>query len=204
MLLEPEIQKEIVERSMASLLTSRLLDIFFAVTILILFAPLWIVMTLLIRIDSKGPVIFKQQRVGKDGKVFSLYKFRTMYEYAKEQEYAPTSPDDPRITKRGRFLRRTSFDEIPQCINILKGEMSLIGPRPEMEFLVKKYTPLERTRLLIKPGLTGLWQIYGRKDIPLYNNMEYDFFYLLHRSLWLDLVILGKTMGVIVMGKGAY
>ncbi len=202
-LLKTDYQKKL-ESQTAHLFLKRLIDIVLSLTAIILFAPVWILVILLIRIDSKGNAVFIHQRIGKNGKPFMLYKFRTMCIDADSQEYAPVSLDDKRITKIGRLLRRTSLDEFPQFINVLKGEMSLVGPRPEMEFIVKKYTELERARLLVKPGITGLWQIRGRKDLPLHQNVEYDLYYITHRSIWLDLKIILETIIVVWKGKGAY
>jgi lipopolysaccharide/colanic/teichoic acid biosynthesis glycosyltransferase len=182
----------------------RALDIVFALAGLFIFLPFWLLIGLLIRFDSPGKAVFTHTRVGKNGKPFTLYKFRTMYRGVKDEELAPQSPDDKRITKIGRFLRRTSLDEMPQLINVLKGDMSLVGPRPEMPFIVEHYSPQERKRLLVKPGLTGLWQIMGRKDLPLHHNVEYDFYYITRRSLWMDFVIILKTVAVVISGKGAY
>ncbi|MGQ9733011.1 MAG: sugar transferase, partial [Candidatus Zipacnadales bacterium] len=119
-------------------------------------------------------------------------------------EEAPSTEEDARITSVGRWLRRSSLDELPQLWNVLRGEMSLVGPRPEMPFIVEQYEPWQRRRLDVKPGLTGLWQILGRKDLPLRDNIEYDFYYIRNRSLTLDLVILLKTIGVVLRGRGAY
>lgn len=184
--------------------TKRLLDFLASLILLIVLFPLWIIIVILIRLDSKGKTLLKQDRSGKDGKIFKMYKFRTMNSDAKLYEKAPTTPNDPRITRIGKFLRKTSLDELPQLINILKGEMSLVGPRPEMPFIVKDYTKWQRKRLEVKPGLTGLWQILGRKDLPLHQNIEYDFYYLQNQSFFLDLVILVKTIWVIITGKGAF
>lgn len=181
-----------------------MVDIFFSLLILTLLAPFWLLIILFIHLDSRGKALFVHERIGKNGKPFQLYKFRTMVDGSSDQEFAPVSLDDKRITRIGKFLRRTSLDEIPQFWNVLKGEMSIVGPRPEMGFIVKKYTILEKTRLLVKPGITGLWQIRGRKDLPLHLNVEYDFFYIQHESLWLDLIILFKTISVVISGKGAY
>ncbi len=191
------------QKSVYSLL-KRLIDIAVSGLALVVFAPLWILLIILIRLDSKGNAIFSHMRVGKNGKLFRLYKFRTMGHGVATHEFAPTSLKDPRITRMGRFLRRTSLDEMPQLWNILKGQMSLVGPRPEMEFIVRKYRGLQGRRLIVKPGLTGLWQVLGRKDLPLHENAEYDYYYILHRSLALDLIILLKTVSVIISGKGAY
>ncbi len=202
-LLKTDYQKKL-ESQTVYLFLKRLIDIVLSLTAIILFAPFWFLVILLIRIDSKGNAVFIHQRIGKNGKPFMLYKFRTMFIDADSQEYAPVSLDDKRITKIGRLLRRTSLDEFPQFINVLKGEMSLVGPRPEMEFIVKKYTELERARLLVKPGITGLWQIRGRKDLPLHQNVEYDLYYIARRSLWLDLKIILETIILVWKGKGAY
>lgn len=182
----------------------RVFDMVAAITGLILLSWLGILLIILIKIDSPGSAFFIHQRVGKAGKIFTIYKFRTMFKNVPNQEFAPESAKDPRVTRLGHWLRRTSLDELPQLINILKGEMSLIGPRPEMPFIVEKYTALERKRLIIKPGLTGLWQVSGRKDLPLHKNLEYDFYYIKHRSLTLDSYIIFKTFGVVFTGKGAY
>lgn len=182
----------------------RIIDFFGALSALIIFAPVFIVLYILIHTDSPGPAFFSHRRVGKNGKTFTIHKFRTMRTDAKDQEFAPITSNDPRITKLGRFLRRTSLDEMPQFWNVLKGEMSLIGPRPEMEFIVKNYTPIEKCRLLIKPGITGIWQVRGRKDLPLHANVEYDLYYIINESLALDLRILLNTITVVISGKGAY
>jgi len=179
-------------------------DFVLALASLIIFAPFWLIIVILIHLDSKGRAVFKHTRIGRDGKPFTLYKFRTMYQGVKDQELAPRNPRDERVTRVGRFLRRTSLDEVPQLINILKGEMSLVGPRPEMPFIVEHYRPIERKRLLVKPGLTGIWQIMGRKDLPLHHNLEFDFYYIRNRSLLLDFVIILKTVAVVISGKGAY
>jgi lipopolysaccharide/colanic/teichoic acid biosynthesis glycosyltransferase len=185
-------------------ITKRFFDVIVSFSGLFLLLPFWFLLVVIIRIDSPGEAIFCHERVGKNGKIFKLYKFRTMYHGVKDQELAPQSPHDARITRIGKFLRRTSLDEMPQLLNVLKGDMSLVGPRPEMGFIVKHYTPLERRRLLVKPGLTGLWQILGRKDLPLHHNLEYDFYYIEHRSLFFDLIIIIKTFAVVISGKGAY
>jgi len=151
------------------------------------------------------PIFFRHERVGKDGKRFLMYKLRTMDPRVPLYAEAPTDPDDPRISGRlGRFLRRTSLDELPQLWNVLKGEMSLVGPRPEMPFIVDKYRDWQRRRLVVKPGITGLWQIMGRKDLPLYANLEYDFYYIQNQTILFDLTILLKTIPVVLFGKGAY
>jgi len=182
----------------------RIIDFIGALLALIIFSPVFILLFILIHIDSPGPAFFSHKRIGKNGKIFTIYKFRTMKSDVKDQELAPASSSDSRVTKLGRFLRRTSLDEMPQFWNVLKGDMSLVGPRPEMEFIVKNYTSIEKCRLLIKPGITGLWQIRGRKDLPLHANVEYDLYYILNESLTLDLRILLNTITVVISGKGAY
>jgi exopolysaccharide biosynthesis polyprenyl glycosylphosphotransferase len=184
--------------------TKRLIDIFVASFGLVITSPLWILISIIIKIDSKGPVLIKQIRIGWNGEPFTIYKFRTMRQDVSLYDLAPKDEGDRRITKIGKILRRFSFDEFPQLWNILKGEMSLVGPRPEMEFLVNNYAPWQRFRLKAKPGLTGLWQILGRKDIPLNENLEYDFYYVCNRSFLLDSVIILKTVPSVLFGRGAY
>lgn len=185
-------------------LLKRTMDIIVASFLLLLFAIPSLIIIILIKLDSKGPAIFKQQRVGKDGKLFLMYKFRTMYNNVNPYEEAPVTPEDPRITRFGKFLRKTSLDEIPQLINVLKGDMSMVGPRPEMPFIVERYEEWQKRRLDVKPGITGLWQIAGRKKLPLYLNLEYDFYYIRNQSLLLDITILLKTVYVVLFGKGAF
>ncbi len=186
------------------LIIKRLLDIFTSSVGIIITSPLWILIMLAIKFDSKGPIFIKQTRVGLNFTPFTMYKFRTMQHNTLLYELAPRSENDRRVTTAGRFLRRLSLDELPQLMNIFKGDMSLVGPRPEMEFMVKDYLPWQKTRLMVKPGLTGLWQILGRKNIPLHENLEYDFYYVSNQSLILDAVILLKTVPAVLFGRGAY
>jgi len=170
---------------------------------------LWLVafhwwIALRIKLDSPGPVIFRHRRVGRGGKIFWCYKYRTMRTDADPYAVAPTDPEDARVTRFGRFLRRTSLDELPQLINVLRSNMSLVGPRPEMPFIVENYEPWQRRRLDVKPGITGLWQVIGRKNLPLHLNMEYDLYYVRNQTLLLDLQILLKTIPAVFMGKGAF
>jgi lipopolysaccharide/colanic/teichoic acid biosynthesis glycosyltransferase len=146
-----------------------------------------------IKLTSGDPIIFSQKRVGKDGKLFRLYKFRTLY--AKTNPYAvtPIKSNDPRIAPLGKFLRETGLDELPQFINVLGGEMSIIGPRPEMEFITKDYSLFEKTRLLVKPGITGLWQLYADRTRPIHENLDYDLHYIKNYSLFLDFSIMLET-----------
>ncbi|MDP2624834.1 MAG: sugar transferase [Candidatus Peregrinibacteria bacterium] len=186
------------------LFLKRLMDILFSIFALVLLLPILLLIMIAIRVESKGKTIFQQKRVGKKGKEFIMYKFRTMHVNTNPNDYAPKDSGDKRITKVGKLLRKTSLDEWPQFWNVLKGEMSIVGPRPEMPFIVKTYTDWQRRRLDVKPGITGLWQILGRKDLPLHENIEYDFYYIKNQSLLLDLVILIKTVAVVFKGKGAY
>jgi exopolysaccharide biosynthesis polyprenyl glycosylphosphotransferase len=182
----------------------RTMDIILAVVLGVLSLPFAAAACIIIRLDSKGPALFKQTRMGKDGALFEMYKFRTMYREAVPFERAPKDDKDPRITTVGRWLRRTSLDELPQIINVIRGEMSFVGPRPEMPFIGEQYQGWQRQRLSVKPGITGLWQIMGRKDLPLEENLEYDFFYIRNQSIFLDIAILVRTIPTVLMGKGAY
>jgi lipopolysaccharide/colanic/teichoic acid biosynthesis glycosyltransferase len=172
---------------------------------LLMMMPFFPLICLLIRAISSGPAIFKHSRIGKDGKPFVMYKFRTMYRNVNEYQEAPISKDDPRVLPYiGKWLRRSSLDELPQLWNVIKGEMSMVGPRPEMPFIVETYEPWQRNRLKVLPGITGWWQISGRKDIPLKTHLEFDFYYIQNQSLLFDIIILLKTIPVVLFGKGAY
>jgi len=151
------------------------------------------VLALIIRLDSRGPVLFRQERVGHGGRRFRMYKFRTMQTAASPYDYSPLSADDPRITRAGRFLRRTSLDELPQLLNVVQGSMSLVGPRPEMPFIVEQYTPAQRQRLQVKPGITGLWQLSGDRAFLIHENIEYDLYYIRHCNFFMDMAILLHT-----------
>ena len=184
----------------------RSLDLLISLLLLPVAGLLLLMLSLYLRLRwPKYPILFKHERVGKNGKRFLMYKIRTMDPKVDLYAEAPTDPSDPRISGRlGRFLRRTSLDELPQIWNVLKGEMSLVGPRPEMPFIVDDYKDWQKRRLVVKPGITGLWQIMGRKDLPLYANLEYDFYYIQNQSIIFDLTILLKTLPVVLFGKGAY
>ena len=181
-------------------LGKRCLDIILALAVLLLSSPFLIILPLLIRWSSPGRSIFRQERVGQNGEVFTMYKFRTMHASAPGYGYSPTGSQDPRLTRIGRLLRRTSLDELPQLINVLAGKMSLVGPRPEMPFIVQDYTDEQRQRLSVKPGMTGLWQISPHRLLPIHEHLEYDFYYLRHRSFRLDAAILLQTL--LVAGRG--
>ncbi len=182
----------------------RILDVGMAGSMLICSLPFFPLICLIIRLSSPGPAVFRHERIGKNGKPFIMYKFRTMYHEVNEYEEAPIKKKDPRIIPIGRWLRSTSLDELPQLWNVIKGEMSMVGPRPEMSFIVDLYEPWQRRRLTVLPGITGLWQICGRKDLPLHSNLEYDFYYIQNQSALFDFIILLKTIPVVLFGKGAY
>ena len=182
----------------------RAIDLALGSALLLGSAPVLALCAIWIRRDSPGPAIFAQTRIGKDGRPFTMYKLRTMRSDVDPYERAPGDANDPRLSGFGQWLRNTSIDELPQLVNVLRGEMSLVGPRPEMPFLVEQYDDWQRRRLSVLPGLTGLWQILGRKDLPMTENLQYDFYYIRNRSLLFDLSILLRTVGVVLTRKGAY
>jgi exopolysaccharide biosynthesis polyprenyl glycosylphosphotransferase len=156
--------------------------------------PVWLIAALLVKLDSPGPVLFSQMRIGRGGKPFRLFKFRSMYVEASKYAVHPQEAHDPRITRVGRILRRTSLDELPQLINVLKGEMSLVGPRPEMPFIVDKYDEHHRQRLAATPGITGLWQLSADRAFLIHENILYDLYYIRHRNFFMDVAILLHTV----------
>jgi lipopolysaccharide/colanic/teichoic acid biosynthesis glycosyltransferase len=180
----------------------RIFDIVFSMAVLILLSPLYAIITLLVRLDSDGPIIFKQTRVGKDGKYFTIYKFRSMQPNSDPdpENYQPISLDDQRITRLGKFLRATCLDELPQFFNVLKGDMSIVGPRPEIGFVVDEYDAIQRKRLLVKPGITGIWQLMADKSRPIHENIHFDLCYIENMSLSLDLEIVAKTVLLVFRG----
>jgi len=179
------------------------LDVIGSLAILLFSLPLTILAAILIKLTSKGVVIYKQKRVGKDGKIFTLYKFRTMVEDA-EKQLGPVlaMENDPRVTKVGRFLRDTRLDEIPQLLNVILGQMSLVGPRPERPYFVKRHKALMEIRLAVRPGLTGLAQVRNAYDLHPNHKIKYDYLYIQRRSLLLNLYILTKTIPVMLLKKG--
>ena len=179
------------------------LDIVGSIVICFLAMPTMFVVTLLIKIFSPGRILYKQKRVGKNGKIFSLYKFRTMINNS-EEHTGPVwaAEDDSRVTPIGRILRRTRLDELPQLFNIIRGDMSLVGPRPERPYFVRRYKALRGARLAVKPGLTGLAQIRSFYDLKPKHKIRYDYLYIKRRSLLLNLYILLKTVPVIFCKKG--
>lgn len=185
-------------------LVKRLLDVTVSLVLIVLCAPVFALIALLVKLDSPGSIFFAQDRVGLDGELFPLLKFRSMRTGTPKYQHSPTAWDDPRITRIGRILRRSSLDELPQLINVLRGEMSLVGPRPEMPFIVAKYGPVERGRLRAKPGITGLWQISHARTVPIHENVDYDLFYIEHQNIFLDLAILLSTIAAVARGTGVY
>lgn len=196
-------------------LVKRAFDLLIGTLTVIISLPVMGLVALAIRIDSPGPIIFKQKRVGENGRLFTMYKFRTMRVGAEAQQadvmtydeeghliYKPI--DDPRVTWIGRFLRRSSLDELPQLFNVLKGDMSLVGPRPEMPWLVEKYQPWQHKRFAIPQGMTGWWQINGRADKPMHLHTEDDLYYIQNYSIMLDIIILWRTLFAVIRRKGAF
>lgn len=192
----------------------RVLDFIASLCALLILSPVLLIVSILIATTSKGPVIFKQDRVGKNGIIFKMYKFRSMVANAEElkaqleKDNEMNGPmfkikNDPRITKVGRFIRKTSIDEIPQLINVLKGEMSLVGPRPSLPSEVKEFEPWMLERLTILPGLTCYWQVMGRNDIEFNEWMKLDIKYVRERNFWLDLKLIFKTFFVLFGDKSA-
>lgn len=205
---------QIVKSDKSYMLLKRLTDIIISALGITLFLPISIVIALLIKLTSKGPVIFKQTRVGIGGKPFTCYKFRSMVADAETKQdqlrhlNEADGPvfkirNDPRITPIGAFMRKTSIDEIPQLWNVLKGDMSLVGPRPPLPCEVEKYGDRELKRLSVHPGLTCLWQINGRSNIPFEQWVELDIQYIETRSFRNDLMILVKTIPAVLTGRGA-
>src|SRR5215210_5739109 len=204
-------------------LFKRAFDIVVAALALVLLSPLWALMAVLIKLDSKGPVLYRQERVGMDGRVFLFLKFRTMRTGADDRihreyqrQYIEGRPetnlgdslrpvyklhDDPRVTRTGRWLRRTSLDELPQLLNVLRGDMSLVGPRPPIPYEVEAYALWHRKRLDMKPGMTGLWQVSGRNRLSFDEMVRLDLFYIENWSLWLDLKIMLRTLPVLLRGE---
>ena len=191
----------------------RLMDLGSSSALLIVVLPILVLCAIAIKLDSRGPVWFSQARTGKGGRRFRMYKLRTMVENAEElktkyQHLNELSyPDfkitnDPRVTRVGRILRKTSLDELPQIFNILRGEMSLVGPRPT-SFSASTYSLWHTARLAVKPGLTGLWQVSGRNELDFDDRLRLDIAYMRNQCLWLDLQILLRTAGCVVSGRGA-
>lgn len=171
----------------------RTTDVMISSLLLLLLSPVHLLIAVLVWLDSPGPVFFIQKRVGLNGKLFDMYKFRSMHTTVPRYGLSPTQSSDTRITAVGRFLRRTSMDELPQLINVLLGNMSLVGPRPEMPFIVRCYNSRQRQRLRVIPGITGLWQLSADRAFPIHENIQYDLSYIQNRTFFMDLAILLHT-----------
>lgn len=174
-------------------IVARALDVVISGAALVVLLPVLCIVALLVRLDSPGPIIFSQLRVGRGEQTFTMFKFRTMYHQTCGSGMSPSHASDPRITKLGRLLRKTSLDELPQLWNVLRGDMALVGPRPEMPFIVQGYTPTQRERLAVRPGLSGIWQLSVDRCRPIHENVHYDLYYVRHRSTSLDIAILLHT-----------
>jgi exopolysaccharide biosynthesis polyprenyl glycosylphosphotransferase len=196
-------------------LITRAVDIIISLFLMIVGSPLWLCIALAVRINSPGDIIYKQKRIGLNGRPFQFYKFRSMYEnadqmltelWAKNEAQGPIfkMKEDPRVTPIGKLLRRTSLDEFPQLINVLKGEMSLVGPRPPLPSEVAQYDEWQKGRLAIKPGLTGLWQVRGRSNLSFDEGVLMDLYYIENWSLRLYFQILFRTIPAVVFRLGAY
>lgn len=195
--------------------TKRVIDTLGAFLGLIILIPIMLIVAILIKLeDPNGPIFFSQTRVGKNGEIFKMYKFRSMVSNAELKleellKYNEISgamfkmKNDPRITNVGKFIRRTSIDELPQLFNVLKGEMSLVGPRPPLPREVELYTDYDKQRLMVIPGCTGLWQVSGRNDLSFEQMVELDLQYIMNRNLKMDLIIIIKTFGAL-LGRNAY
>jgi exopolysaccharide biosynthesis polyprenyl glycosylphosphotransferase len=193
----------------------RAFDIFFGLIALTLALPLMLFSAVLILIEDGAPIIFRQKRAGENGRLFDMLKFRTMVRNAEQMQSQVEKRDeqgnvihklrsDPRVTHVGRFLRRFSLDELPQFINVIRGDMSLVGPRPELPYLVEKYQPWQRKRFAVPPRITGWWQVSGRSDKPMHLHTDEDLYYIQNYSMFLDIQILLKTAWVVLIGKGSY
>jgi len=191
---------------MVQLILKRFFDVFISFINLVILSPFFLIIAFLIKIDSKGCVFFKQERIGKNGKPFYPFKFRTMVEGAVDKGLRYTvAKDDDRITKIGKFLRKWGIDEFPQLINVLRGEMSLVGPRPTLRYQVEKYNDFEKRRLLVKPGLAGWALIHGRNSLTWEERIKYDVWYVDNWSLWLDIKIIFQTFYLIfIKQEGVY
>jgi lipopolysaccharide/colanic/teichoic acid biosynthesis glycosyltransferase len=187
----------------SSSLVKRVCDVTGALFLMALLLPLFLVVAILIKLDSPGPILFRHYRIGKGEKRFLLWKFRSMRTDVPGYEASPRSVVDPRLTRVGRLIRRLSVDELPQLVNVIKGDMSLVGPRPEMPFIVARYYSAHRKRLVARPGITGLWQISPARAFPIHENLQYDLHYIRNQNLFLDCAIMLRTITAIFRGVGA-
>jgi lipopolysaccharide/colanic/teichoic acid biosynthesis glycosyltransferase len=215
------------ERMWAERFVKRSIDVVSATLVMVIGSPFFLAVALLIKLTSRGPVFYSQSRIGEHREVFTLYKFRTMRQGADDaihreftrsfiegrmsnsslDEKAPSVyklTNDPRVTSIGNFLRKTSLDELPQFINILKGEMTIVGPRPPLQYELEYYEEWHKLRLEVKPGLTGLWQVSGRSSVPFNEMVKLDLYYIEHWTLLLDFKIMMRTIPVMLFGSGGY
>lgn len=202
-------------KSKAYLIAKRITDVLFSGIGLIILSPVFVIVAIAIKLDSKGPIFFKQDRVGKDEELFSMYKFRSMVVNAEELKKALENQNemsgpmfkmkkDPRITRVGRFIRKTSIDELPQLVNVIKGDMSLVGPRPSLPKEVEQFEPWMKERLTVQPGITCFWQVMGRNSIPFEEWMKLDVKYVRERNYFLDIKLIFKTFFVLFGDKNAH
>lgn len=196
-------------------MVKRAFDIFVSATFLLAVLPVMAVIAIAIKLDSPGPIFYMAERMGENGKKFRMMKFRSMVVNAEKLQAQVNQVDengniihkhrnDPRVTRIGRILRKTSLDELPQFINVLKGDMSLVGPRPELPWLVEEYQPWQHRRFIVPQGITGWWQVNGRSDMPCHLNTDQDLYYIENYSFKLDIIILLKTVPALLKGKGAF
>ena len=213
--MEDRVRRQIAPKVITYRKRKRLLDIFGSLFLILLLSPVMLVIAALVKLTSKGPVLYTSKRIGRMGRTFDFYKFRSMYLDAdarlaevldKNEKDGPIFKmhDDPRITRLGRFLRRTSLDELPQLFNVFRGDMSLVGPRPPLPHEVEKYDEYAMERLSVRPGMTCYWQIMGRSNLSFTEWMELDHKYLEEMSVFTDLKILLKTPIAVIKGDGAY
>jgi exopolysaccharide biosynthesis polyprenyl glycosylphosphotransferase len=207
--------KDRLSKHRADLIIKRILDVIISAALLVLLLPFMIIISIIIKIDSKGPAVFTQKRVGLNGRPFIIYKFRTMVKNAEQLfkldidqsnvgSLVFQEKNDSRVTKIGGFLRKTSLDELPQLFNVLLGNMSLVGPRPEIPEVADYYNDRQKLRLCVKPGITGLAQVSGRGEIELDRTIEYDLEYIKKFDIWMDTRILFRTVFVVFKREGAY
>lgn len=208
-----QLKPSLVWRLFYAVVVKRAIDIVTSMLLLVLLAPLLLCVTLVIIVTQPGPIFYKQSRVGRGNRHFTVYKFRTMIGDRRRRAADIQFPDrrrrhksegDPRVTRVGRFLRRTSVDELPQLLNVLRGDMSLVGPRPELASIVANYEDWQHLRHLVRPGITGWWQINGRSSKPMHENTELDIYYVEHVSLGLDIRIVARTLRAVARGAGAF
>jgi exopolysaccharide biosynthesis polyprenyl glycosylphosphotransferase len=196
-------------------LAKRVFDVTVSSVTLVLTTPLMLLLAILVKVDSPGSVLFKQERIGENGQHFDMYKFRSMVQDAEKRSDEVIRRDehgrliykrrnDPRVTRIGKIIRRLSLDELPQLFNVLRGEMSLVGPRPELPWVVEEYEPWQYQRFAVPQGITGWWQVNGRSEKPMHMHTEEDLYYIKNYSLLLDVLILWKTLGTVLKRKGAY